>query len=380
VSDRELAAALYGWARDNRSRVLRDLTDLVELDAPSGDVALLDASAAVLERRVREIGGRVTRHPTRAGTHLEVRFGPELGRPLLILAHYDTVWGRGTAAERPLSIRDGIARGPGLFDMRGGLVAALNGIAALADVGALTRPLALLLTADEEAGSGSSEELIVRLGDESRVSIVPEPPLGDGGLKTGRKGVLTYRVSVHGRASHAGLDPERGVSAIHELLLVCQALRELADGSRGTTVNVGVIAGGSRSNVVAAEASAEIDVRVATMDEYARVETGVTLVGATTPAAVVGVERLHARPPLERTRAVAAAAERAKAIAALLGLQLSEGSVGGGSDGNFLACRGVAVVDGLGPVGGGAHAIDEHIVVDSLIERVALLGLLARLL
>jgi glutamate carboxypeptidase len=380
LSDSALAAKLSSWAVAHREQILADLRDLAALDAPSGDVELLDASAAVLERRALGLCGRLERRATTAGTHLEIRFGPDEGRPVLMMGHYDTVWPRGSAAARPLAVDDGVVRGPGVFDMRGGVVAALNAVAGLSDVGALTRPVMLLLTADEEAGSATSEELIVRLGEEASVVLVPEPPLADGGLKTTRKGVLTYRISIQGRASHAGLDPERGISAIHELLVVGQSARSLADPARGTTVNVGVVSGGSRSNVVAAEASAEIDVRVATMDEYAAVESWFAVVASSTPGASVTVDRLHVRPPMERTPAVAAAAERTRDAARLLGLELSEGGAGGGSDGNFLACRGVAVVDGLGPVGGGAHALDEHIVLDSLADRVALLGLLTAVL
>ncbi len=380
MSDGALAAKLSSWAFAHRGQILGDLQDLAALDAPSGDVELLDANAAVLERRAQAISGRVARRVTGAGTHLEIRFGPDEGRPVLLLGHYDTVWPRGSAATRPLSIDGGVARGPGVFDMRGGVVAALNAIAGLADVGALARPVILLLTADEETGSTTSEELIIRLGDEASVVLIPEPPLADGGIKTQRKGVLTYLVSIRGRASHAGLDPERGISAIHELLLVGQSARALGSPARGTTVNIGVVAGGSRSNVVAAEASAEIDVRIATMEEYVAVESWFAALAPATPGAALIVERLHARPPMERTPAVAAAASRTRDAARLLGLELSEGGAGGGSDGNFLACRGVAVVDGLGPVGGGAHALDEHIMLDSLADRVALLGLLAAVL
>ena len=215
------------------------------------------------------------------------------------------------------------------------------------------------------------------MGGASAVVLIPEPPLADGGMKTQRKGVLTYLVHVEGRASHAGLDPERGVSAIHELLEASRRIRSMERPAAGTTINIGVISGGSRSNVVAAEAAAEVDVRVQAMDEYERIEASFTALEAGLPGASLTVTRLHARPPMERTPAVAAAAARAKAVGRLLGMELTEGSAGGGSDGNFLACRGVAVVDGLGPVGGGAHALDEHISVDSLVQRAALLALLA---
>ncbi len=337
---------------------------------------MLDASATLLEQRVTEIGGRVQRHVTEAGTHLEARFGPDGARPVLVLAHYDTVWPRGTALSRPFSLADGVIAGPGVSDMRGGLVAAVTAIEALSALGALTRPVVLLLTADEESGSVTSEDLIVRIGRDAAAVLVPEPPLPDGGLKTKRKGVLTYRLSVTGRSSHAGLDPERGVSAVHELFDVAQASRALANPREGTTVNVGVVGGGTHANVVAADAWADIDVRVANAAEHQRVEAWFSSLVPTAPGAEVSVELRHVRPPMERTQAIGAAASRAKEFAQLLGLELTDGAAGGGSDSNFLAQYDVPIVDGLGPQGGGAHAVDEHIVLESLLERVALIALL----
>lgn len=361
---------------ERTDRIVSDLAALVALDAPSGDAEMLAANATFLEQRVTEIGGRLQRHDTEAGTHLEARFGPEGAWPVLLLAHYDTVWPRGTARRRPFSVADGVIAGPGVSDMRGGLVAAITAIEALSALGALTRPVVLLLTADEESGSVTSEDLIVRIGRTAATVLVPEPPLPGGGLKTKRKGVLTYRLSVTGRASHAGLDPERGVSAIHELLHVAQAGRALANEQEGTTVNVGVVGGGTHANVVAADAWADIDVRVANVAEQRRVEAWFRSLLATAPGGKVSVELRHVRPPMERTPAIGAAVSRAKEFAQLLGLELTEGAAGGGSDSNFLAQYDVPIVDGLGPQGGGAHALDEHIVLESLLERVALIALL----
>lgn len=371
-----LAPRLQAWVQERRELVVGELEELVALDAPSGDVDLLDANAALLERRVRELGGDVRRWPTHAGTHLECTFGATSAGPVVVAAHYDTVWPRGTSASRPFALHDGVVRGPGVFDMRGGLVAAINAVRALAELGALERPVVLLLTADEETGSITSEDLVVRAGRSSSVTIIPEPPLPDGGLKTRRRGVLTYRVAVRGRAAHAGLDPERGVSAVHELLSFLQRVRGLADAARATTVNVGVVGGGTRPNVVAADAWAEVDVRVASVDEYTRVESWFAAAAASTEGATLAVERLHARPPMERTPAIAHAAERARALARLLGIDLPEGAAGGSGDGNFLARHDVPIVDGVGPRGGGAHAVDEHVLVDSLLERTALLALM----
>jgi glutamate carboxypeptidase len=370
-----LAPHLQAWALERRERIVGDLAELVALDSPSGDVELLDANLAILDRWALELGGRVEHTPTPAGTHLECTVGPATAPPVLVIAHYDTVWPRGTRDRRPLAIDDGVIRGPGVFDMRGGLVSAVNAVRALMDLGALDRPVVLLLTADEEIGSTTSKDLIVRWGRDSSAVIVPEPPLPDGGMKTERKGVLTYRVSIRGREAHAGLEPERGVSAVHELLIRAQEARGLSDAARGTTVNVGIVAGGTRANVVAAEASAEIDIRAASVDEFDRVEAWFADVAATTPGAELTVDRLLERPPMERTPAIAAAAARARSLAALLGIELPEGSAGGSGDSNFLARFDVPIVDGVGPRGGGAHAVDEHIFVDSLVERVALLAL-----
>jgi glutamate carboxypeptidase len=376
VTPDALAPRLQDWAFEQRDRIIGDLAELVALDAPSGDVEMLDANAAILERRLADLDARVQRWPSRAGTHLAATLGAERGRPILVVAHYDTVWPRGTSERRPFSMDDGIIRGPGVFDMRSGLVAAINAVRALVDLAALDRRVVLLLTADEEIGSTTSAELIVETGREASAVIIPEPPLPDGGLKTQRKGVLTYRASVRGRASHAGLDPERGVSAVHELLAFAQAALGLADDALATTVNVGVVQGGTRPNVVAADACAEIDVRAASVDEYTRVESWFANAASTTAGAELTVERLHARPPMERTPAIAAAAARAQELARLLGLELSEGAAGGSGDANFLARYDVPIVDGVGPRGGGAHAVDEHVFVDSLMERVALLALL----
>jgi glutamate carboxypeptidase len=298
----------------------------------------------------------------------------------VILTHYDIVWPVGTAALRPLQIDGDIASGPGVYDMRGGIVAALGALRALRALDALNRPVVLLATADEETGSITSEPAIRELGETAHAVLIPEPPLASGGIKTARKGVLTYRVDVEGRAAHAGLAPESGVSAIRVLLEAALAMYGLARPEAGTTVNVGVIAGGVSANVMAPSAFAEIDVRVETMLEFERIESQFKSIGGERDGARIAVARLAARPPMERTPAIAAVAEEAKQLGALVGLELDEGSAGGASDGNFVAPLGVSVVDGLGPVGGGAHALDEHIRLTSLVERVALISLLIALL
>jgi glutamate carboxypeptidase len=379
VREALLAHRVAAGAARRRGEVLGLLGELAALDAPSGDVELLDATADVLEARLGALGLEVRRIDGPAGAHLEARTAGA-GAPIAILGHYDTVWAKGTAGERPFRVQDGVAHGPGVFDMRGGIVAALTALAVLRDLDALDRPVTVLLTADEETGSVTSQQHIVRVGREARAVLIPEPPMPGGGLKTQRKGVLSYGLRVTGRSAHAGLDPERGISAISELVALAGDVERAASSAEGTTVNVGLIAGGTRSNVVAAAASAEVDVRVATMGEYERMTAFFAGLGARLPGASLEVELLHARPPLERTAAIAGAVARARGLAALLGFDLGEGSAGGGSDGNFLAPLGVAVLDGLGPDGGGAHALDEHVLLDSLEQRVALIAVLVALL
>jgi glutamate carboxypeptidase len=373
----ELATAVSAAAADRRDAAVATLCDLAALDAPSGDAALLARTADLLQARLVDLGGTVRRTPAPTGDHLEARFGPGSGDPaVLVLAHYDTVWPAGTAAQRPPRVQDGVIHGPGVFDMRGGIAAVLTALALLGDLEALDRPVTVLLTADEETGSRASEAEIRRLGRTAGTVLVPEPPLPGGRLKTARKGVLGYELHVTGRSAHAGLDPERGVSAVSELLEHAAALEAEARPETGTTVNIGVLRGGTRPNVIAAEAVAEIDVRVATMDEYERMNGVMDALVARRAGATVRSERIHGRSPMERTPAIAGAVEAARVLASLLGLELAEGSAGGASDGNFLAGDGVAVLDGLGPDGGGAHALDEHVLIDALQERVALLALL----
>jgi glutamate carboxypeptidase len=267
-----------------------------------------------------------------------------------------------------------------VLDMRGGLVTVLGAIRALNGLGAVRRPVVILFTADEESGSVSSEGLIKELGARSRAALVAEAALPGGALKTARKGVVGYRLEVAGREAHAGMEPERGVSAVGELIDLLADVEGFARPELGTTVNVGLIGGGTAPNVVAGSAFAEVDVRIATPTEYERIRAGFEALETRRHGARLTVTRTHARPPMERTPAVAAAAGRARELAALLGIELAEGETGGGSDGNLLAPLGVAVVDGVGPEGAGAHGPNEHLLVRSLEERIALVALLIALL
>ncbi len=304
---------------------------------------------------------------------------PRAAGSQLLIGHTDTVWPLGTLETMPVVMRDGRLHGPGVYDMKAGLVQGIFALRALRDLG-LTPPLApvFFINSDEEVGSTESVGRIRRLARTVRRVFVLEPALGaDGRLKTARKGVGRYKVTVRGRAAHAGLNPEKGASAILELAHVIQALHALSDPERGRTVNVGVIAGGLRSNVVAPEARAEIDLRVLRREDAESFEEALRELRRAVPGTVPGtsleVEGGMNRQPLEptpRNRTLWHAAER---CARALGMELGEGAAGGGSDGNFTSEH-TATLDGLGAVGDGAHAAHEHVVVDRMPERAALLA------
>ncbi len=302
-------------------------------------------------------------------------------RPALVLCHYDTVWPLGTLETIPFSVdREGVARGPGCFDMKGGMVLLWFALEQLRRQGpAPRRPVVVLFTSDEEVGSPSSRGLIEEQARQAEVVFVLESPLPGGTLKTARKGTGDYHLRIEGRAAHAGVEPQKGISATQELAHQILALHALNDFEAGTTVNVGVVRGGTRPNVVAAAAAADVDVRVATLAEAERLDRAVRALAPRLPGAVLHIEGGLNRPPMERSPAMVGMFERAQSIAAAMGVaELREGSTGGGSDGNFTAALGVPTLDGLGPEGEGAHAAHEHVLVESLPRRAALLtGLLS---
>jgi len=302
----------------------------------------------------------------------------ERGRPLqLLVGHTDTVWPVGTLTEMPLR-RDGdTLSGPGVFDMKAGVTMAVFALRALREIGVqLPATPVLLFNSDEEIGSPESGRTVRRLAKRACRAFVPEPSFGPQGLlKTARKGVGSYTVHIQGRSAHAGLDPGGGASAVQELALVVQKLHALTDLERGLTVNVGVVAGGTRPNVVAARARAEVDVRVVTSEDARRVEEAILALRPETPGVALHVEVGHAIPPLERTPRNRRLWEQARAAAAALGLPLGETAVGGASDGSTISLF-TATLDGLGAVGDGAHAAHEHIAVDATVERTALLAML----
>jgi glutamate carboxypeptidase len=362
--------------------LLETIEALVRLESPTGDAAAINRCGAALERRLTGLGGRVRRLLREAaGDHLRTEFGSGR-RQVLILGHLDTVWPVGTLAGRPIRYEDGRMFGPGVFDMKAGLgLALLAAKALLASHAALPGRIVLLATSDEETGSATSRTAIEEEARQSEAVLVLEPSLPGGALKTSRKGCGEFVLRVEGVAAHAGIEPERGASAVTELVRQIARIEALHDPGRGTTINVGVIRGGSRPNVIAALAEAVIDVRVATTAGAARVSEALRSLAPYDPRTRVTVTGAVDRPPLERTPGVVALFQHACAAAAELGRNLGEGDTGGGSDGNLTAALGVPTLDGLGAVGGGAHAVDEYVTVQDLPWRAALVaGLLRRIL
>jgi glutamate carboxypeptidase len=358
---------------------------MVRIESGSDDPEGLDRMAALLEGLFGELGP-VSRHPAGpGGAHLTLSLdGADAALPhVVVLGHYDTVWPRGTLDRIPFAVdHRGVITGPGCFDMKGGLVLLYCALRQLRELGRdPRRPLRVLLTCDEEVRSRTSRELIRRTALGAAAALVLESPLPGGALKTARKGTATYQLLIEGRAAHAGIEPGKGVSAILELTHQVQALHALADSERGTTVNVGVIRGGTRPNVVAAGAEAEIDVRVSTSAEAERVDRSIRRLAPVLPGTRLTVVADLTRPPMESTPASRRLFARAAAIAERMGVaDLAGGATGGASDANLVAAAGIPTLDGLGPEGGGAHADDEHVLLASMPFRAALLaGLLAEI-
>lgn len=369
------ARAYLNWLSVREQEMIDYLGALVNLDTPSSRKDLLDRAMLMVEEVCGSLGAKCVRSvQVEAGDHLIARWpGRNSSASVLLLAHLDTVWPAGEALHRPFRSSGDRLTGPGIFDMKAGLVQALYAIQALQEVAAVSGPVTLLVTSDEETGSRSSRELIEVEARRADAVLVVEPAAG-GKLKTARKGVGVYRVEALGRASHAGLDPEKGRSAILELAHQIVRLHQLNDAERGTSVTVGMVTGGSARNVVPARAEATVDLRVVTAQEAERVDSRIHSLEPVSPGTRVVVTGGINRPPMERGSATARLFARAQAIAAQLGETLGETLVGGGSDGNFTAALGVPTLDGLGAVGGGAHALDEHIDRPSLVRRSALLA------
>ena len=374
-------SGLLAFCTSRRDWLVETTTALVSLESPTPDKAAVDRCGREVARRMEALDAAVDAVPSgTTGDHLRATFGSGAGQ-ILLLGHIDTVWPVGQIERMPIR-RDGDRLyGPGVFDMKAGIAIGMLAAAAVTrpevDLG---RRVVLLLTADEERGSGASRALVEAEARRSDAVCVLEPALPGGALKTRRKGSGEFELLVRGVASHAGLEPEKGASAISELAAQIGALDALADPARGVTVNVGLVAGGSRPNVVAEHARAVVDVRVESAEDARRVAVAMRQLQSRDRRTALVLGGGFSRPPLERTAGVARLYGMAREVARALGRDLAEGAAGGGSDGNFTAALGVPTLDGLGAVGDGAHALHEHVDVGQMPWRAALVaGLLRRI-
>jgi glutamate carboxypeptidase len=357
-----------GWIRDS-------LHELVQQESPSEDRQAVNSAMALVEYWARELGARVKRNKQREfGDVLELRFGPSRSKqkPVLLLGHLDTVWPIGTINKMPWREADGRYWGPGVLDMKAGVVMALAALSTLREM-KLARPVTLLLNSDEEVGSPISRTITERLALESAAVLVLEPAQGLA-YKTARKGVGHYHVEVTGVAAHSGVDFEKGHSAVLELAGLIQTISGFTNLARKLTVNCGVIAGGTRSNVVPSQAWTEVDVRIAKASDAAYVEKLFRSLKLSDPHCKLAVTGGINRPPMERKAGTIALFKKARSLAAVLGFVLEEAATGGGSDGNFTAALGVPTLDGMGAVGDGAHAAHESVLIEHLVPRTALLA------
>ncbi|HJU44359.1 MAG TPA: M20 family metallopeptidase [Vicinamibacterales bacterium] len=365
----------------NHDWLLEFIETLVAIESPSDDRDAVNRCGRELASRLEAIGGTVTAiTSTTAGNHLRASFGGG-DRQVLLLGHFDTVWPVGQLARMPLKRDGGRLYGPGVFDMKAGIGLATLATRAVLESGRFEKCRAVMLwTTDEEIGSRTSRALIETEAAKSEAVLVLEPSLPGGALKTSRKGVGQFEIVARGVSAHAGLDPGKGVSAVRELARQIVALDDLQDPAHGVTVTAGIISGGTRANVVPDEARATIDARANTIADARRVDRAMKALQPQIPGARVEVTGGFDRPPLERSPAVVKLFELARSVAAEIGVTLEEGSAGGGSDGNFTAAIGIPTLDGFGAVGDGAHALHEHVEIDALVSRAAIIsGVLARI-
>jgi len=385
-ADSTQMTAMRDFLARRQDEILGLICKLVETESPSGDC---EGSRAVVDLLVEAAGtisaiNSVERLPVPGyGEHLRVRAFDGYGddRTTLLLGHTDTVHPRGTLGVQGARAEGGRLYGPGVFDMKASCVLALEALRTLVSLDFIPKgPVVLLLTCDEEAGSQTGRQLVEEEARRAAQALVLEPPAPGGRVKTARKGAGMWKVTAHGIASHAGLNPEAGASAILELARQTERFHSMSDPTSGTNFNVGTVRGGTRSNVVAAEAEIEIDVRFSCMKEAQRVDKLMSSLRSFDERVRLTVNGGINRGPLERTEGVVKLYQQAREIAACLGFELGEQSVGGASDGNFVAALDVPVLDGLGIDGGDAHAANEHILISDIARRGALLaGLIASL-
>ena len=381
MTQNSLPKTLFSSLKPRLPQMLELLRELVLLESPSLEKAPADRCCGFLADQWLLRGGIVhVLKQEHRGNHLRIVWPPTASRPtgqLLVLGHYDTVYPTGTIVRMPYRASGGKVYGPGAFDMKAGIVQALFALEALVQLKLPAKKnLVFLWTSDEEIGSASSRSLIEAEARRSDAVFVLEPSLGPRGLvKTARKGVGEVRLLVHGRASHSGLAPEKGINAIHELAAQIARMEKWNRPGRGITINADVIEGGSRTNVIAERASATLDLRAWRLADMRALESRLHSLRPIHRGAKLEITGGFGRPPLERKHS-AALFSRAKSLARQLGLHLGEAAAGGGSDGNFTAALGVPTLDGLGAVGDGAHSHQEHVLVKTMPQRAALLAAL----
>ena len=381
-------SALLELCRQRQPEMLDLLRRMVEMESPSDNKEALDRLGRFLGAEFSRLGAQVTFIPqSDAGDHLKAELPGNAeptgraGKPILLLGHFDTVWPLGTLEKMPFKVENGRAFGPGIYDMKTGIVMMLFALRALREMGAQRRPVTVLLDSDEEVGSRTGRPAVEAVAKDCEAVLVLEPSQTiHGYLKTARKGVGDFLLRVRGRASHAGVDFEKGHSAIVELSRQLLEVTKFTDLQRGITVNPGVISGGSRTNVVAAEAAAEIDIRIARLKDGPELEQKFQSLKSFDPGCTIEVSGGINRPPMERTAGTVRLFQVAREQGSALGMELEEASTGGGSDGNFTSALGIPTLDGLGAVGQGAHASNESIVLEELPRRTALLAALIQTL
>ena len=373
-----LWAERLNYFQARREALVQTIRSFVEIESPSDDKPAADKMGAFLAGTFEAIGGRARLHAAETfGNNLQIDFaGNETSKPVLLLGHFDTVYPLGTLAKMPCHMEGDRLHGPGVLDMKSGVALMLYAIEAMkAWHGVLPRPVTVFLVSDEEVGSESSRKITEELARKSAAVLVLEPAAGLGGaVKTARKGVGDYTVTVHGVAAHAGLDPGKGHSAIVELARQITAISKLNNLKQGLSINPGVIRGGTRTNVVAAEATVEVDVRIKNAKQAAGLDRKMRALKPVDKRCKLTVEGGINRMPMERSGGVAALYKKAQEIAKQVDWKLDEAAVGGGSDGNFTAGIGIPTLDGLGGVGEGAHAVHEYILIPELPRRALLLA------
>jgi glutamate carboxypeptidase len=367
---------LLTYFQERQQQMVDLLTELVNYETFTQEKDFVDRLGAAMEKKFQALGAdSVQRFPqAEVGDFLLAKWNENApGKPILFLIHIDTVWPTGTLAERPVRIdENGVLYGPGAIDMKGGITIVLSAIQGLRETGNMpNRPIWVLMTADEEVGSIYSEPIIKDLAAQSGLVLVMELATKEGALKTWRKGIATYTMTIEGRPAHAGNAPEQGINSIIEFAQQAMEINKLNDLKNGTSVSVTMVKGGSAGNVIPAHTEVYIDTRMMTVKVLDQLDEALSKLQPFVPGSKITVQRNHYRPPMERTTA---AYEQAKKIGEALGLTVREDGSGGGSDGNFTAAMGIPTLDGLGPQGDGLHALHEHVVLSSLPTRSTLIA------